>query len=202
VGISSSQPESGRRIAQRPNDAVRHSTLTRACAHQLVGGLCQLPVNQLARGIPVKRTIAEGSSGCSSSRGACKSVFQVHGHRRGGNISVRPLSLRRRNVLFFFHKQLACASPHRRAAQACVKVMDTLISNTTSQISNTRASNRPPRRVKVSTTRCWNCGGSFIGAYLAPTAMAASIARQWPCRRWHRRVNRIPAATGGDERRY
>ena len=79
-------------------------------------------------------------------------------------------------------------APHRIAvtAPACVKVIDTLISNTTSQISNTRASKRPPRRVKVSTTRCWNCGGSFIGAYLAPTAMAAIIARQLLCRRWHR----------------
>jgi hypothetical protein len=67
--------------------------------------------------------------------------------------------------------RIAAASP------ACVKVMDTLINNTTSQISNTRASNRPPRRVKVSTMRSWNWGGSFIGAYLAPTAMATTIAR-------------------------
>jgi hypothetical protein len=75
------------------------------------------------------------------------------------------------HVLPFFQKGRALSTlwpvRHRiaAAAPACVNVMDTLISNTTSQISNTRASNRPPRRVKVSTMRCWNCGGNFIGAY-------------------------------------
>jgi hypothetical protein len=122
----------------------------------------------------------------------CMSIFQARDINAEGNVIIRCQS-RHHHALPFFHKQQSRVvgvrpAPHRIAVAtpACVKVIDTLISNTTSQISNTRASKRPPRRVKVSTMRCWNCGGSFIGAYLAPTAMAAIIARQWLCRRWHR----------------
>jgi hypothetical protein len=121
---------------------------------------------------------------CLSSRAVrAKSVFQVHGCN---HTSPTEAPARSRHSSRSSRRAFSASRParHRIAAAvpACVKVMDTLISNTTSQISNTRASNRPPRRVKVSTMRRWNCDGNFIGAYLAPTAMATIVARLRQCR--------------------